>query len=368
VRAVVIGAGAVGLAVAAELGRRGADVLVLERAASAGTGTTARSSEVVHAGFYYAPGSLKARWCAPGRRRLYEYLAARGVAHARLGKLVVATTEAEIPVLEGYLRTGAANGVEGLELVDATEVARLEPAVAGVAALRSAETGIFDSHGFVQALVADVEANGGQVVCGCEVEGVDGTGPPFPVRVRQHGSRETVIADLVVNAAGLWACDVARGIEALDPARIPEPRYVRGRYYRLRGRSPFRRLVYPVAEAAGLGIHVTLDLGNAARFGPDTEWVDRQDYAFVDALDRFVAGIRRYWPDVRREDLVPGHTGIRPRVARDGAIATDFVFEGPQAHGVPGLACLYGIESPGLTASLVLAEDVVGELRGASFS
>jgi len=362
--AVVIGAGVIGLAVARALARAGREVIVLEAAAAVGTETSARNSEVIHAGLYYAEGSLKARLCVAGRRALYEYCAARGVAHRRVGKLVVAATEDEVPKLEGYARLGAANGVDDLRLLDAAEARALEPEVdlRCARALLSPSTGIVDSHGLMRALAADARDAGAAFAFRAPVEG--GAPTPNGVELRVGGpSPARVRARTVVNAAGLWAQEVAARIEGLPASTIPPLHRAKGHYFVLAGASPFRRLVYPVAGGGGLGIHVTLDLGGQARFGPDVAWVDTVDYAFDESrAPTFYAAIRRYWPALPDGALRPGTTGVRPKLSGAGASARDFVIQGPDVHGVAGLVNLYGIESPGLTSCLALADEVVARL------
>jgi L-2-hydroxyglutarate oxidase LhgO len=362
--AVVIGAGIVGVAVARALARAGRDVVVLEAAAAAGTETSARNSEVIHAGLYYPAGSLKARLCVEGRRALYAYCAARGVAHRRLGKLVVAVTDEEIPTLEGYARAGAANGVEDLRLLDGAEARALEPDVElrVVRALLSPSTGIVDSHGLLRALAADARAAGADFAFRAPVTGgavtADGVelrvGGPAPARVR---------AAVVVNAAGLWAQTVATSLEGLPPSTIPPLHRAKGHYFVLAGPAPFRRLVYPLAGGGGLGVHVTLDLAGQARFGPDVAWVDAVDYAFDESrAPAFYAAIRRYWPALPDGALRPGTTGVRPKLSAAGEPTRDFVIAGPETHGAGGLVNLFGIESPGLTSCLAIADEVVARL------
>jgi L-2-hydroxyglutarate oxidase LhgO len=356
--AVVIGAGVVGLAVARALARVGREVVVLEAERGIGMHTSSRNSEVIHAGLHYPPGSLKARLCVEGRRMLYAYAREKGVEHQRTGKLIVATAEAEIPAVEGNRDRALACGVEGISMLDAREAGALEPEVRCVRALFSAETGIIDSHGLMAALRRDAEGDGAVVALRAPVIGarVDDDG----IEVRVGGeSPYAVRARALVNSAGLWAQQLARRIEGLPPATIPGAWFARGHYYLLSGRSPFRHLVYPVAVPGGLGIHLTLDLAGQARFGPDVEWIDGVDYAFDEQrAPAFEAAIRRYWPALPAGALRPGYTGIRPKLGPAGTPAQDFLIQGPAEHGVPGLVNLYGIESPGLTASLAIAERV----------
>lgn len=358
----VIGAGVIGLAVGRALALQGRETLVLEAADAIGTETSSRNSEVIHAGIYYPAGSLKARLCVAGRDRLYAYCAEKGIAHRRLGKLIVAVTEAERPVLAGYLAQARANGVHDLVELSAGDAARLEPGVRCVAALHSPSTGILDSHGYMVALQGDLEQAGGNVVLNTRVTRVERRDGLFLLHVND-ASEPALACRRLVNAAGLHAQTVARCMQDLPAARIPPRHLARGHYYTLSGRSPFSRLVYPVAEAGGLGIHVTLDLAGTPRFGPDVQWIDDIDYRFNPAVrHKFAAAIRRYYPDLDEARLRESYTGIRPKLSGPGEPAADFLVQGPAGHGVPGLVNLYGIESPGLTASLALAELVAVEV------
>ena len=355
---VVIGAGVLGLAVGRALANRGLEVVVVEAANAIGTETSSRNSEVIHAGIYYPVGSLKARLCVAGRQLLYRYCEAKGIGHRRVGKLIVASSDAEIPTLERYLAQARANGVDDLAWVEQSEAAQLEPHVRCVRALHSPSTGIIDSHEYLLALRGDLEAKGGQVVLNSRVTGIGRRGAVFEITTSEAAT-PAIRCRRLVNAAGLHAQDVARTIEGLPAASIPPRHLARGHYYTLSGKSPFRRLVYPVAEAGGLGIHVTLDLAGTARFGPDVQWLDAIDYSFnPDTRDRFAAAIRRYYPDLDDGRLQPSYTGIRPKLSGPGEPAADFVIQAEDAHSVPGLVNLYGIESPGLTAALALAEEM----------
>jgi L-2-hydroxyglutarate oxidase LhgO len=364
VDAVVVGAGVVGLAVARALALAGREVIILEAAEGIGTETSSRNSEVIHAGIYYPPGSLKARFCVAGKLALYAYCAERGVPHARCGKLLVATEENQLPKLAAIKAQAEANGVTDLQRLSAGEARALEPALRCVAAYLSPSTGIVDSHAFMLALQGDAEAQGAAIAYQSPLE---------RGRVRDNGimlevggvEPMQVLARTVVNSAGLHAPRVAASIQGLPPAQVPPTYYAKGNYYSLIGRAPFSRLVYPMPNEAGLGVHITIDLGGQARFGPDVEWIDRIDYD-VDPrrADSFYAAIRDYWPGLADGQLAPGYAGIRPKIVGPTEKAADFVVQGPRVHGVPGLVNLFGIESPGLTAALAIA-DYVADLLSA---
>ena len=362
VEAVVIGAGVIGLAAARALALAGHEVIVLERAYTIGFETSSRNSEVIHGGLYYPKGSLKARSCVEGRERLYAYCQAHGVPHAKLGKLIVATSDEEIPGVEKIEAAARANGVDNLEWLSASEAQRMEPELNCVAALLSPSTGIIDSHALMLAYQGEAEATGAFVAFRTPVLGGRLRSNGFELSV--GGDEPTVIrCRHLVNAAGLYAPAVARSIEGVPPESIPPAYFCRGVYFTLSGRTPFRRLIYPVPVPGGLGVHITLDLAGQARFGPDVEWIEAVDYA-VDPRrgDAFYAAVRRYWPGLRDNALQPGYAGIRPKISGPNDPAADFVLQGPAAHGVPGLVNLYGIESPGLTSSLPLADDVMRQL------
>ncbi len=364
---VVIGAGVVGLACARALASRGREVVVLEALAAAGSVTSARNSEVLHAGLYYETGSAKARLCVDGRRALVRYCVERGVAHRLCGKLVVATDATQVDALERLHAQAHANGIEDVRLVTGAAARAMEPALAEgvVAALHSPSTGIVDSHALMLALRADAEAGGAVVALRSPVLGarVDGEGLSLEVGGAQPAR---VHARRVVNAAGLDAPALARRLAGLAPAHVPREYRCRGSWFALAGRAPFGRLVYPMHDAAGLGVHLTLDLSGQARFGPDVEWLpdvgtgsDAIDYT-VDPTRAagFAAAIRRYWPGLRDDALVPAYSGVRPKIAGPSQPAADFRIDGPADHGVRGLVNLFGIESPGLTASLAIGEAV----------
>ena len=356
---VVAGAGVVGLAVARALATAGREVIILEAADAIGTETSSRNSEVIHAGIYEPAGSLRARFCVAGRRMLYAYCAEKGVAHINCGKLIVATDAREDALLAGIKQRAEANGVEGMRVLSAAEAIGLEPNLSCTSALFSASTGIIDSHGFMLALQGDAENAGAVPVFLSPVLGARANGRRIEIDV---GGAEpmTVRCRLLVNAAGLHAPGLAARIEGMPQDRVPAAYYAKGNYFTLSGRSPFSRLIYPVPVPGGLGVHLTVDLGGQARFGPDVEWIDAIDYT-VDAAraDGFYAAVRKYWPALKDGALQPGYAGIRPKIVPKGAPGQDFVVQGPQTHGVSGLINLFGIESPGLTASLALAEHVL---------
>ena len=365
--AVVIGAGVVGLAVARALAQAGREVLILEAEQAFGTGTSSRNSEVIHAGIYYPTGSLRAQLCVRGKRLLYDFCASHGVAHQRCGKLVVASQADELPALDKLLATAHANGVPDLQRLTAAQARALEPALHCVGALLSPSTGIIDSHGLMLALLGDAEAAGAMLaLCApvlggrCTPQGIEldvGGDEPMPLRART-----------VVNSAGLQAPALARRMtgqgSGLNAAHIPRDHLAKGCYFSLAGRAPFSRLVYPApGQSSHLGVHLTLDLGGQARFGPSFEWVDRIDYGVDPAgAEAFYAEVRRYWPALPDGALQPGYAGLRPKISGPGEPAADFRIDGPAQHGVAGLVNLFGIESPGLTACLAIAEVVLDRL------
>jgi L-2-hydroxyglutarate oxidase LhgO len=358
VECVVIGGGIIGLAVARVLARAGREVLLLEKERWIGQDTSSRNSEVIHAGLYYPEGSLKARFCVEGRKKLYAYCAERDVPHKRIGKLVVGVSDDEIATLKRVIKHAEAAGVTDLEWLDGKDARAMEPALSCVAAFHSPSTGIIDSHALMQAYQTDAEHAGASVVLRAPVLEGRATRDGFTLEV---GGSEPMTLDckLLINSAGLYAPALARRIAGIPAATIPQDYYCRGVYFTLAGRAPFKRLVYPVPEHAGLGVHLTLDMAGAARFGPDTEWIDGIDYT-VDARrgDKFYAAIRTYWPGIADGALQPGYAGIRPKISGPKEPAADFVIAGPQSHGVPNLVNLFGIESPGLTASLAIADHV----------
>ena len=370
---VVVGAGVVGLAVARALALAGREVVVLEAAEGIGTGTSSRNSEVIHAGIYYPKGSLKARLCVQGKQALYAYCAERGVPHRRCGKLIVATEAAQLATLADIRAKAAANGVGDLTPLSRQEAQTLEPEIECVGALLSPSTGIIDSHAFMLALQGDAEHAGAVFAFHSRVARARVVDGGFGIEVQtlapdqalEDTAMTTWQARTLINAAGLHAPDVAACIEGLDARHVPRAHYARGHYFTLSSRPRFQRLIYPVPQPGGLGVHLTLDLQGQARFGPDVQWVDAIDYT-VDPkrADAFYAEVRRYWPALPDGALQPGYAGIRPKLAGPEAPNLDFRIDGPVQHGVPGLVNLLGIESPGLTASLAIGEVALKALQG----
>ena len=358
----IIGAGVVGLAIARAAARRGHDVIVAEATGGIGNGVSSRNSEVIHAGIYYPTGSLRAHNSTRGRRMLYEFCASHGVAHRKCGKLIVATDAAEQAKVETLLAQGLKNGVEGLELIGGNAARALEPELFCVGALWSPQSGIVDSHGYMLALWGELEDRGGRIAFETPVERISFAASHWQVR---FGGRDagTAAFDAVVNSAGLGAQKLARRIEGYPADQIPPLVLAKGNYFGFAGKPVFSRLIYPTPVDGGLGVHVTLDLAGRMRFGPDVEWVDHESYT-VDPqrAEAFYDRIRSYWPDVPAGSLVPDYCGIRPKLSGPGEKQADFMIAGEPAHGLPRLVCLFGIESPGLTASLSLAEDVADYL------
>ena len=362
VECIVIGAGVIGLAVARALALHGREVIVLERHEVIGSEVSSRNSGVIHAGLYYPNGSLKARACVAGKHALYEFCASHGVAHARTGKLVVATEDNQLDALDALMERARRNGVEDLVRLDPKEARALEPEVRCAGAFLSPSTGIVDVHEYMLALEGDAVANGAFVALGSPCLG--GVVRDDGIRIDAGGAEPvSLVGEVVVNAAALGAQAVARNIDGIDPAHVPPLHYAKGNYFSLSGKSPFSRLVYPMPSGAWLGVHVGLDLGRRCRFGPDLHWVDTLDYD-VDAgeAENFYASIRRYYPALKDGALLPDYTGIRPRIYGPGETAPDFVIQGAEVHGIEGLVNLFGIESPGLTSSLAIAEEVVGRV------
>lgn len=361
--ALVVGAGVVGLAIGRVLAQRGHDVIVSEAESAFGTGVSSRSSEVIHAGMYYPAGSLRAQHCVAGRRMLYAFCERHGVPHRACGKLIVATSEAERAGIEAIHAKGLANGVEGLRLLEAAEARRLEPNLACVAALESSATGIVDSHALMLALLGTIEDAGGVLALRTPVEAARRERGRWRMSFGGQ-SPDTLDVDWVVNAAGLGAQAFARAVEGFPTERVPRQVLAKGRYFGCTGRPAFTRLIYPAPVEGGLGIHLTLDLAGRMRFGPDVTWVEMLDYAVEpERAAVFEAAIRRYWPELPDGRLMPDYAGIRPKLSGPGEPAADFVIDGPAEHGLPGLVQLFGIESPGLTSALSLAEEVADRLE-----
>ena len=356
---VVIGAGVVGLAIGRALAEAGREVIVLERHNAFGSETSSRNSEVIHAGIYYGAGTLKARFCVAGKKALYAYCRERNISHKNCGKLIVAISEAQVGRLDGIAERARRNGVDDLRPVSTDEAREMEPDVICAAGLLSPSTGVVDSHGFMLSLLGDLEAAGGALAFGASVD--HGRVEDGGVRLHVGGAEEIdVLAKTVVNSAGLSAERVARSIEGLPPAFVPEMRYAKGQYFAYTGKSPFSHLIYPLPEDGGLGVHVTVDLGGAARLGPDVTWDVAPDDLEVDPerLSAFYDAAQTYWPGLERDRLRPDYAGIRPKLSAPGAAPADFRIDGPSEHGVDGLINLYGIESPGLTSSLAIADFV----------
>ncbi|WP_310611445.1 NAD(P)/FAD-dependent oxidoreductase [Limnohabitans sp.] len=363
---VVIGAGVVGLAVARALIQAAPESsrewLVLDAANAIGTGTSSRNSEVIHAGIYYPPGSLKAQLCVQGLRMLYAYAAERGVSHQRCGKLIVATHVDQRPALDALLRKAHANGVTDVVMLTAEQAQAMEPALSCVAALHSPSTGIVDSHGLMLSLQGDFENAGGLVALNATV--VSAVCREDGIVLRMADGSE-LLAQTVVNAAGLTAPWLAKHFEGLAAQHVPQAYFAKGNYFTLSGKSPFSHLIYPVPEAAGLGVHLTLDLGGQAKFGPDVQWVDGPDDLVVSVAHEqvFYNAVRKYWPALSEGALQAGYAGIRPKISGPNDAAADFCIQGPAVHGVKGLVNLFGIESPGLTSSLAIGDAVVKALQ-----
>jgi len=369
VETVVIGAGAVGLACAAALARAGQDVLILEAAGAIGTGTSSRNSEVIHAGLYYPTGSLRHRYCVDGRRRLYAWMQARGVTHRKTGKLIVATSNAQISTMEALHAQGTRNGVEGLFFLSGAEAVAMEPHLSCKAAVFSAESGILDSHGYMLSLQGNLEDHGGAIAFNTPVLSSEIL-PDDRIRIDAGGAEPmTLCAKHVVNSAGLHAIRIARTMAGYDACLLPPFTLAKGNYFSCTVRSPFQRLIYPAPVEGGLGVHVTLDLGGQMRFGPDVEWLHTDDPDTVDyrvdirRADSFYDAVRQYWPALPDGSITAAYSGVRPKLSLPGQPAADFQIDGPSRHGHAGLVHLFGIESPGLTSSLAIAEAVVDSLK-----
>ena len=358
---VVIGAGVVGLAVARAIVTspqfEGKDVFLLEAANAIGTGTSSRNSEVIHAGIYYPQGSLKARLCVQGKTQLYQYCEERGIGFKCCGKLIVASSESQVPQLQAIMAKAAANGVHDLVLLTREQARQLEPQLECHAAIHSPSTGIIDSHALMLSLQGDFENAGGILALNSAVASVNIASDAIQV-IANDGT--TLYTKVLVNAAGLYAPTLARQFDGLDPKHIPTAYYAKGNYFTLSGQSPFKRLIYPVPESAGLGVHLTLDMGGQAKFGPDVEWVESPDDLQVDAHrgDVFYAEVRQYWPALADGALQAGYAGIRPKISGPNDAAADFLIQGEKEHGIKGLVNLFGIESPGLTSCLAIGDYV----------
>jgi L-2-hydroxyglutarate oxidase LhgO len=361
---VVIGAGVVGLAVARALALGGREVLIAEASVAIGTGASSRNSEVIHAGIYYPAGSLKATLCVRGRQMLYAYCADRNIPHKRLGKLIVATDAAQTALLDDIARRALANGVADMQRITGTEAMRMEPALQCTAALVSPSTGIVDSHALMLALLGDAENAGAQCVFHTPLES-GSVRPEGGFNLRFGGDDAMALScNTLINASGMHAPMLARRIEGIPAHAIPAEYLCKGSYFTLSGRAPFSRLIYPVPPHAGLGVHLTLDMGGQAKFGPDTEWIETEDYTLdASRADVFYEAVRSYWPALPEGALAPGYTGIRPKISGPREPAADFVIAGPAQHGVAGLVNLFGIESPGLTSCLAIAEATEAALR-----
>ena len=361
VDAVVIGAGAVGLAVGRALAQAGRETIVAETQPGIGQGVSSRNSEVIHAGLYYTPGSLKARLSVRGKELLYALCASHGVEHRRCGKLTVANSEAEVQALRVLQDRAAANGVP-VDWLTQEQASAVEPALRCIAALHSPTTGIVDSHGFMLALQGDLERAGGMVALGTEAVSARMAARAGEAHVLRFADGSELAADIVVNSASLHACALARRFEGLDARFVPREWFAKGNYYALSGRAPFKHLIYPAPGDAHLGTHLTLDLGGQAKFGPDIEWLDVQSPDRIDwrvdpaRADGFYAEVRRYWPGLPDGALAPSYSGVRPKIHGPHEKAADFRIDGPALHGIPGLVNLFGIESPGLTSALAIAE------------
>ncbi len=361
----VVGAGVVGLAVASRLASAGHEVIILDMEAEFGQGVSSRNSEVIHAGIYYPAGSLKARMCVEGKRKLYEYCEGHNVSHARCGKLIVATEPDEEDVLEDILAKARANDVNDLEYWDSTRIQRQEPHVRGTRALFSPSTGIVSSHELMQAYLGDLDTHGGMFVGQTTVLGADLASGLFVLRCESDGVPYEFSCRMLVNAAALGAQDVAGGFSFLDKDTVPPLYLCKGNYFTLSGGSPFKRLIYPVPEksGAGLGVHATIDLGGQVKFGPDVEYIDDEDYEVSTAREAdYYDSVRRYFPGLQDGQLVPGYVGIRPKLQGPGDPVADFVIQDESDHQVPNLVQLFGIESPGLTSSLAIADEVCRRL------
>lgn len=366
VDALVIGAGVVGLAAARTLALQGQEVICLEREPVFGMGTSSRNSEVIHAGIYYPQNSLKALHCVAGKQKLYDYCQRHQIPHKQCGKLIVASDEKQVHQLESIQQKAQTNGVHDLVFLDEGEISEREPALAAKGALLSPSTGIVDSHALMTQMLADFEAAGGQLICRSEV--IADRFEPGRLRLRLLDDNAVLEARVCVNAAGLDAIELLRNAEGFDRQHLPKSYFAKGSYFAYQGCVPFSHLIYPVPVDGGLGIHLTLDMQGAARFGPDVEWLPGE-HAECDLsvnaakAHAFAEAVHQYWPSMDARRLAPDYSGIRPKLSGPGQPAADFMIQGPAEHGIDGLVNLFGIESPGLTASLSLAEAVVEKLK-----
>ncbi len=352
----VVGAGVVGLGIARAVALAGHEVIVAEAESAIGTVTSSRHSEVIHAGLYYPTNSLRALHCPRSRRMLYDYCATRGVPHRKTGKIVVACNDSELEQLGKIYKQAQINGCENLELIDAAAVKNLEPEVFCVGAMNSPETGIIDSHSYMLALRGEIEDHGGMIALNTRIERLVQVPSGWEIH---FGAGETIVVDAVVNSAGLGAQKLARATEGYPQERVPKLALAKGNYFSYAGRPVFKRLVYPTPVPGGLGTHVVLDLGGRMRFGPDVEWIEHENYD-VDPgrAAAFYGSIRKYWPGLPDNSLIADYAGIRPKISAQGEPQRDFIIDAPEDHGVPRLVMLFGIESPGLTSSLSIGEDV----------
>ncbi len=365
VHTVVVGAGVVGLAIARALASDGKDVLILEQKNLFGSETSARHSEVIHAGIYYPKDSLKAKLCTRGKALLYDYCETHAVQFKQLGKIIVATSSDQMGELDAIQARALANGVADLQKISATQIKQLEPEIDAKAGLLSPSTGILDSHGFMLSLLGNAESNGAMIAYNSTVDKVESGGDGFSVHVGGDDAL-TLKCKCVVNAAGHGACALAKNIQNAPVENVPSAKYAKGNYFRLQGRTPVSRLIYPVPEPGGLGVHITVDMAGQCRFGPDVQWQDSLDYNIDETrAEHFYDAIRRYWPALKDDALVPDYAGVRPKIAFGEKLHNDFVIHGSDAHGLEGLVNLFGIESPGLTASLAIAEQVSSLLESA---
>lgn len=369
VETVVVGAGVVGLAIAAALARQGQEVMVLERYDRIGSQTSSRNSEVIHAGLYYVPGSLRAKLCLAGKALLYAFCAENGVTHRRCGKLLVATSEGEVDKLEAIAANAQKNGVGGMRRLSGAEARSLEPEVSCIAAYLSETTGVIDSHGLMMALEGHLTSHGGQVVLNASVTGIaapSAEGDDFRLTIGSAGEASELTARCLVLAGGLGATSLGSMLDYPSGYRVPETYFARGHYFSLSSRAPFEHLVYPMPDGAWLGVHLTLDVAGRAKFGPDCEWIESPSYEFDDPAGErraaFEREVRRYWPGLPDGALSPDYVGVRPRIYRQGETVADFAIHGPEQHGIDRMVALYGIESPGLTSSLAIGEIVAAAL------